>query len=194
MTRSANALLIPMLALAACSSIVPEPTLSFTSILFEESTCKLLDQASSSGSEVDASGSDAPRRCAGPGEYSVVETYSAAGTLRTVEHNGRRFRVDVLPREHSCVNPYYDHFEWRQANGKPFAVIAIVECYGGSPDEEGTYIVPSNLSGTYVLIRGLEENLLEVDLDAGLDTTVITDARSTADSTFIALRRGAETE
>ena len=192
MTRSAIAVLIPILTLAACAGDVLEPTLSFTSVLFEESSCKKLDQASSSGSEDDASGSDAPRLCAGPGGYSVVETYSAAGTLRTVEHKDTRFRVDILPREHPCVNPYYDHFEWRQANGIPFAVIARVECYGGAPDEEGNYTVPSNLSGTYVLIRGLEENLLEVDLDEGSDTTVITDARSTADSAFIASRRGAQ--
>lgn len=194
MIRYGIALLIPIFTLTACSSDILGQAVSFTSTQFEESTCKMLDQASSPGTEADASGSDVPRRCTGPGGYSVIETYSAAGTLRTVEHMGKQSRIDVLPRKHACVNPYYDHFEWRLANGKPFAVIARVECYGGAPDDEGNYTVPSNLSGTYILIRALGEIALEEDFDECSDTAVITRARSAADAAFLASGRPAQTE
>jgi hypothetical protein len=81
-------------------------------------------------------GSDGASICRGPAGYQVQLSYSASTTELSAEKRGSDAYVGL-----ASLNYWYDSskttFEWRLANGKPFAVIMRVPLYGDP--KEGDY-------------------------------------------------------
>jgi hypothetical protein len=127
-------------------------------------------------------GSDTPRRCQGPGAYEIVESYSAAGTHRSVELAARGFAVDLVPRTAKCpFASYGDKVKWRLVDGVPFAAISRVRCYGSEPDGHGNYDVPQNLLGEYLIVRGLVRQTIDEDIDVARTADANRHAQELAD-------------
>ncbi len=129
-------------------------------------------------------GQDNIRQCTGPGGYTLTESYSAAGTVRSIAKPGSDFSVTLLPANQNCtIAAYGDKLEWRLADGAPVAVIQRIRCYGPYQDTEGNYDIKSNLLGHYLVVRGLfgRETPIDVDINVSEMENPNAAARITAD-------------
>ena len=105
--------------------------------------------------EAEEHGGDVPIVCAGPGGgYSVTEFYSAYDIHRSVstkEHPD--FDIPLRPTKEKCLAATYGkNLEWRMKDGKPFAVIQRLTCYGLNKTETG----PGKRLAEYLVVKGLK--------------------------------------
>lgn len=128
-------------------------------------------------------GMDSPLRCEGPAGFSIVESYSAAGTYRSVEHEGKGLSSPLIPVAAACPQAFFaDKVEWRIANGTPFAVIAHVRCYGSESGADGSYDVAPNKLGEYLMVRAIVDGPFARDIDVAATEHPNRLAREYADS------------
>jgi hypothetical protein len=124
----------------------------------------------------EASGGDAPRSCKGFDGYAVSVNYSACAAQVSI----RKGSFDlVFPLQPGGVDAR--KFEWRLADGKPFAVILRVEEYDSGQDicERG------KTAGEVLMIKGLQ-GFARIDhkLRVGKIPNINVEARQSADQAF----------
>lgn len=131
--------------------------------------------------EDEAAGRDTPQVHAGYGGYFFREGYSAIAMHRSIASKSvPSYSLDLTTNKEG-LEVCRDTVEWRTAGGKPFAVIARIEIYGGSAPQDG-HITPTNRTGTYLIVRGLrgyeriKANIDATRSDANVRARLIADA------------------
>lgn len=104
--------------------------------------------------QAEENGQDEVIVCAGPGGYTVTEFYSASDAHRSISSKAHPdFELRLVPTKEKCpFTEFGKNLEWRLKDGKPFAVIQRLTCYGFNKTETG----PGKKIAEYLLVRGLK--------------------------------------
>lgn len=143
------------LAILLSLSVAANRTESRTSTTQFSSVYTNLSKQCKSAFKSVGEGQDMPLKCKGYGGYEIRIDYSAMSANLRVQPVKGEAVVNLMAQPLS----YYDkkNVEWRQADGKPFAVIVRVNRY---KDESGNIDADTfseqNKTGESLLIRGLK--------------------------------------